>query len=199
MDTELLIATLAFIVPMCFTPGPNNVLCAAHGSQHGFRESLPLIAGMAIGWSTLGLFVGGATVFIEDNKSAFDILTYIGAAYIAYLGYKVATSPPLSSDEAGNDRLGLFTGVMLQLVYGKAWIHFLVLMTAFGGLFGSGFSAKAALVLLNLLFGLPAVMSWAAFGSVLRRVFTTPGSATALNRVMGASLLAVAIWIAMPH
>ena len=199
METDLLIATLAFIVPMCFTPGPNNVLCAAHGSRHGFRESLPLIAGMAIGWSTLGLFVGGATVFIEDNKSAFDILTYIGAAYIAYLGYKVATSPPLSSDEAGNDRLGLFTGVTLQLVNGKAWIHFLVLMTAFGGLFGSGFSAKAALVLLILFFGLPAVMSWAAFGSVLRRVFTTPGSATALNRVMGASLLAVAIWIAMPH
>mgnify|MGYP001160911775 FL=1 len=199
MDTELLIATLAFIVPMCFTPGPNNVLCAAHGSQHGFRESLPLIAGMAIGWSTLGIFVGGATVFIEDNKSAFDILTYIGAAYIAYLGYKVATSPPLSSDEAGNDRLGLFTGVTLQVVNGKAWIHFLVLMTAFGGLFGPGFTAKVALVFLNLLFGLPAVMSWAAFGSVLRRVFTTPGSATALNRFMGASLLAVAIWIALPH
>ncbi len=199
MDLELLIATLAFIVPMCFTPGPNNVLCAAHGSQHGFRGSLPLIAGMAIGWSTLGIFVGGATVFIEDNKSAFDLLTYVGAAYIAYLGYKVATSPPLSSNETEDDRLGLLTGVTLQVVNGKAWIHFLVLMTAFGGLFGPGFAAKVALVVLNLFFGLPAVMSWAAFGSVLRRVFTTPGSATTLNRVMGASLLAVAIWIAMPH
>ena len=199
MDTELLIATLAFIVPMCFTPGPNNVLCAAHGSQHGFRGTLPLIAGMANGLSTLGIFVGGATVFIEDNKSAFDLLTYIGAAYIAYLGYKVAASPPLSSDESEDDRLGLLTGVTLQVVNGKAWIHFLVLMTAFGGLFGPGFQAKVALVVLNLLFGLPAVMSWAAFGSILRRVFTTPGSATVLNRVMGVSLLAVAVWIAMPH
>tara|TARA_Y100001970_G_scaffold57483_1_gene72837 strand:- start:696 stop:1295 length:600 start_codon:yes stop_codon:yes gene_type:complete len=199
MDIELLVATLAFIVPMCFTPGPNNVLCAAHGSQHGFRETLPLIAGMAIGWSTLGLFVGGATVFIEDNKSAFDLLTYIGAAYIAYLGYKVATSPPLSANEEGKDRLGVFTGVTLQIVNGKAWIHFLVLMTAFGGLFGAGFPGKIALVLMNLFFGLPAVMSWAAFGSLLRKAFTSPSSATALNRIMGASLLAVAIWIAMPH
>ena len=62
MDIELLIATLVFIVPMCFTPGPNNVLCAAHGSQHGFRDTLPLIAGMAIGWSALGLFVGGSVL-----------------------------------------------------------------------------------------------------------------------------------------
>ncbi|DAC43618.1 MAG TPA: LysE family translocator, partial [Candidatus Poseidoniales archaeon] len=29
MDTTALIALLVFIVPMCFTPGPNNMLCAA--------------------------------------------------------------------------------------------------------------------------------------------------------------------------
>ncbi|MDC0212839.1 LysE family transporter [Euryarchaeota archaeon] len=143
--------------------------------------------------------MGGATVFIEDNKSAFELLTYFGAAYIAYLGYKVATSPPLSIDEEGDERLGIFTGTTLQIVNGKAWIHFLVLMTAFGGLFGTGFSGKIALVVMNLFFGLPAVMSWAAFGSLLRRAFSTPSSAKNLNRVMGASLLAVAIWIAMPH
>ena len=40
-------------------------------------------------------------------------------------------------------------------------------MTAFGGLFGSGFGDKAMLVLLNLVFGLPAVISWAAFGTLL--------------------------------
>ena len=55
LDLALLLATLAFIVPMCFTPGPNNVLCAAHGSNYGFQRTLPLIAGMGIGWSVLGL------------------------------------------------------------------------------------------------------------------------------------------------
>ena len=66
MDQTLLLATLVFIIPMCFSPGPNNVLCAAHGSQHGFKATLTLISGMAVGWSTLGLFVGGATVFIGE-------------------------------------------------------------------------------------------------------------------------------------
>tara|TARA_B100000959_G_scaffold168698_1_gene176673 strand:- start:267 stop:863 length:597 start_codon:yes stop_codon:yes gene_type:complete len=195
MDDALLIATLVFIIPMCFSPGPNNVLCAAHGSQHGFKETLTLISGMAVGWSILGLFVGGATVFIEDNKEFFDLLTYIGAGYIAYLSFKIATSDPLAEESEENERLGFSTGVAIQFVNGKAWIHFLVLMTTFGALFGTGFAGKALLVLLNVMFGLPAVMSWAAFGTVLRRAFSTPSSAIALNRVMGASLFTVAVWI----
>ena len=199
METDLLLATLAFIIPMCFTPGPNNVLCAAHGSQHGLRGTMPLILGMAIGWSTLGLFVGAATVFIEENKEFFRLLTYVGAAYISYLAYKLATSSPIDTEHDQADRLGFRTGIVLQVVNGKAWIHFLVLMTAFGGLFGTGFAAKALLVLLNLTFGLPAVITWAAFGTLLRRVFSTERSARNLNTAMGVALFAVAVWIAMPH
>lgn len=199
METDLLLATLAFIIPMCFTPGPNNVLCAAHGSQHGLRGTMPLILGMAIGWSTLGLFVGAATVFIEENEEFFQLLTYVGAAYIAYLAYKLATSSPIDTEHDQADRLGFRTGLVLQVVNGKAWIHFLVLMTAFGGLFGTGFAAKALLVLLNLTFGLPAVITWAAFGTLLRRVFSTERSARNLNTAMGVALFAVAVWIAMPH
>ena len=199
METELLLATLAFIIPMCFTPGPNNVLCAAHGSQHGLKGSIPLIAGMAVGWSSLGLFVGAATVFIEENEEFFQLLTYVGAAYIAYLSYKIATSSPIDTEHEQADRLGFRTGMALQIVNGKAWIHFLVLMTAFGGLFGSGFAAKALLVLLNLIFGLPAVVTWATFGTLLRGVFSTEKSAKNLNMAMGAALFAVAVWIALPH
>ena len=140
--------------------------------------------------------MGGATVFIEDNQEFFEILTYIGAAYIAYLSYKIATSDPLDNGSQENERLGFSTGVAIQFVNGKAWIHFLVLMTTFGTVFGSGFVGKALLVLLNVMFGLPAVMSWAAFGTALRRAFSTPTSAVALNRLMGTSLFAVAIWIA---
>ncbi|MEC9477937.1 MAG: LysE family translocator [Candidatus Thermoplasmatota archaeon] len=199
METELLLATLAFIIPMCFTPGPNNVLCAAHGSQHGLKGTLPLIAGMAVGWSSLGLFVGAATVFIEENEEFFQLLTYVGAAYIAYLSYKVATSSPIDTEHKQADRLGFRTGMALQIVNGKAWIHFLVLMTAFGGLFGAGFVAKALLVILNLVFGLPAVITWAAFGTLLRRVFSTEKSAKNLNMAMGVALFAVAVWVAFSH
>ena len=105
MDTDMLVATLVFLLPMCFSPGPNNVLCAAHGSQHGFRGSLTLISGMAVGWSTLGLLVAGATGILEENEAVFDLITYVGVAYIAYLSYKIATSKPLEEGEQSEDCL----------------------------------------------------------------------------------------------
>ena len=198
MDISALLALLAFIVPMCFTPGPNNVLCAAHGSRHGVRKTVPLIGGMAVGWSVLGLGIGAGAVFIEENDSIIQILSYLGAAYIAYLGYKIAMVSSIE-EESAEGVLGPQTGFVLQIVNGKAWIHFVVLMTTFGTIFGTGFEGKVALVLLNLSFGFVAVLSWAAFGTLLRKIFSGEESGIWLNRGLGLLLLLVAVWIALPH
>ena len=198
-DVGALLALLAFIVPMCFTPGPNNVLCAAHGSLHGVRNTLPLIAGMAIGWSILGVGIAASIVFLEENEDVFQIMSYLGAAYIAYLGYKVATRSVIEDEEGGKEVVGPWTGFGLQIVNGKAWIHFLVMMTAFGTTFGTEFEGKILLVLLNLSFGFMAVLSWATFGTLLRKLFSGDESGIWLNRGLGLLLFLVAIWIALPH
>ena len=196
MSVEIpeLIAALVFIIPMCFTPGPNNVLCAAHGSQYGVRNSLSLISGMAVGWSILGLGIAAGATFIEENKIIFQILTYIGAIYMVYLGYKIATSTKVDESDT-DERLGFWTGLTLQMVNGKAWFHFLVLMTTFGTVLGEGYGAKAGLVLLNLSFGFAAVLSWTAFGTGLRKIFSGNESGIKLNQTMGFLLVLVAVWI----
>ena len=199
MNIPALLALLAFIVPMCFTPGPNNVLCAAHGSRHGVRKTVPLIGGMAVGWSILGVGIAAGTTFLEENESIFQIISYLGAVYIAYLGYRVATASVVEDQEEAKDVLGPWTGFVLQIVNGKAWIHFLVIMTTFGDTFGTDFEHKMALVLLNLSFGFPAVLSWTAFGTLLKRIFSDEESGIWLNRVLGLLLFLVAVWIALPH
>ena len=199
MNIPALLALLAFTVSMCFTPGPNNVLCAAHGSRHGVRKTIPLIGGMAIGWSVLGLGIGVSTVFIEENESIIQILSYLGATYIAYLGYKIAMASSIEEKGNAEDVLGPKTGFVLQIVNGKAWIHFVVLMTTFGTVFGTGVEGKVALVLLNLSFGFLAVLSWAAFGTLLRNIFSGEEAGIWLNRGLGLLLFLVAMWIALPH
>jgi hypothetical protein len=72
-------------------------------------------------------------------------------------------------------------------------------MTAFGTIFGAGFEGKIALVLLNLSFGFPAVLSWAAFGTLLKQIFSGEESGIWLNRMLGLLLFLVAVWIAVPH
>lgn len=196
MDAELFVAALLFIVPMCFTPGPNNILCAAHGSQFGVRATLPMMVGMGVGWSTLGLLIGLATGPIERHETVFEALGYVGAAYIAYIGVNVLRSSGVNTEDV-TQRLGFKTGVALQVVNGKAWIHFLVLMTTFGQLFGAGIVSKLLLVLFNLMVGWPAVLTWAAFGSSLRSLFTSERSGKVLNQGFGAALIGVAVYLIM--
>jgi len=52
---------------------------------------------------------------------------------------------------------------------------------------------------LNLFFGLPAVLSWSYFGTILRGFFNTPNKVKWLNYSLGISLFGVALWIALPH
>ena len=144
--------------------------------------------------------VGLAIAAIESNQAIFNALTLVGAGYIAYLGYTIGRAEPKLLDEVDEtDRLGFRTGMLLQFVNGKAWIHFLVLMATWGTLFGTGLLSKVALVALNAFVGYPAVLVWAGFGVGLRRVFTSPQNAKRLNIALGLSLIGVAVWIVLPH
>ena len=195
MNIPLLIAALVFLIPMYITPGPNNILCAAHGSQHGFRATIPLISGFVVGWFLMGLFVALAIDFIEQNTGLLTYLTMIGASYMIYLSYKIATSKPLDDGPSESQRLTPLTGAMLQFVNGKAWIHDIVLLGSFGTIFGTGLLAKMTLIIFSIILCLPFVALWAGFGTFLRNFFTSPESSLLLNRLMGFSLFIVALWL----
>ena len=195
MNIPLLIAALVFLIPMYITPGPNNILCAVHGSQHGFRATIPLISGFVIGWFVMGLFVALTIDFLEQNTGLLTYLTMIGASYMIYLSYKIATSKPLDDGPSESQRLTPLTGAMLQFVNGKAWIHDIVLLGSFGTIFGTGLLAKMALIIFSIILCLPFVALWAGFGTFLRNFFTSPESSLMLNRVMGFSLFIVAVWL----
>ena len=195
MNIPLLIAALVFLIPMYITPGPNNILCAVHGSQHGFRATIPLISGFVIGWFAMGLFVALTIDFLEQNTGLLTYLTMIGASYMIYLSYKIATSKPLDDGPSESQRLTPLTGAMLQFVNGKAWIHDIVLLGSFGTVFGTGILAKMTLIIFSIILCLPFVALWAGFGTFLRNFFTSPESSLMLNRVMGFSLFIVAVWL----
>jgi threonine/homoserine/homoserine lactone efflux protein len=72
-------------------------------------------------------------------------------------------------------------------------------MASWSTLFGVGFGGKVILVAVNGVFGYPAVLTWAAFGMGLRKIFSSPEKARILNGALGLSLVIVAIWVALPH
>ena len=90
MNEADFLALLVFIVPMCFTPGPNNVLCAAHGSRHGVRKTVPLIGGILI-----SLF-GGLTIYFDNPVFIYIKPTIINILFgLALLFGKYFTQEPI--------------------------------------------------------------------------------------------------------
>ena len=198
MDVEELVVMLAFTLPISFLPGPNNLLSAAHSSRYGFKNSLPLISGMVIGWLILGAVVGYGALFIEENQNILNGLTYVGVLYIIYLSYHISTSHSVDNENVSDEKLNIGTGIMLQVVNGKAFIHLLILMTTFGTVFGTTFTSKMIIVALNVGIKLIGWMGWGLFGSALKEKFSDEASSILINRIFGFSLFCVAIWILLP-
>jgi len=198
MDVAELVVMLAFTLPISFLPGPNNLLSAAHSSRYGFKNSLPLISGMVIGWLILGAVVGYGALFIEENQNILNGLTYVGVLYIIYLSYHISTSHSVDNENVSDEKLNIGTGIMLQVVNGKAFIHLLILMTTFGTVFGTTFTSKMIIVALNVGIKLIGWMGWGLFGSALKEKFSDEASGILINRIFGFSLFCVAIWILLP-
>jgi len=198
MDVAELVVMLAFTLPISFLPGPNNLLSAAHSSRYGFKNSLPLISGMVIGWLILGAVVGYGALFIEENQNILNGLTYVGVLYIIYLSYHISTSHSVDNEKVSDEKLNIGTGIMLQVVNGKAFIHLLILMTTFGTVFGTTFTGKMIIVALNVGIKLIGWMGWGLFGSALKEKFSDEASGILINRIFGFSLFCVAIWILLP-
>src|SRR5437879_12447077 len=101
MSQPLLIAFVVFAAVMFFTPGPNNVMLLSSGLTHGFRRTLPHVAGITIGFAFMigAVGLGFGTSFIA-YPVLHTILKYAGVAYLLYLAGLLAMSWPGAQNQA---------------------------------------------------------------------------------------------------
>jgi threonine/homoserine/homoserine lactone efflux protein len=191
MSFQLLLAFFIFATVMSFTPGPNNIMLLSSGLTHGFRRTLPHIAGVAIGFAFMvgAVGLGLGTVFIAYPVLE-DILKYVGAAYLVYLAAMLAISGSPKAGENKRSRPMTFWGAaMFQWVNAKAWVMVIGTITAYAAIarFPWNIVIQTAL---SLLLGLMSTMLWTMFGSALRPLLTSERLVRGFNIVMAALLLA---------
>ena len=99
--TWWLFVVMTFVVSA--TPGPNMLLVMSHGARFGWRKAVMTMAGcMSALLTMMSLSAAGLGAVLHTSPQVFDALRYMGAAYLAYLGYKlwVARAPVAASDAA---------------------------------------------------------------------------------------------------
>ena len=98
MPLDLFAALVVFACVMAFTPGPNNILLAASGVNFGFTRTIPHMAGVAFGFFILLAACAAGLGLVFAAVPALHIaLKVVGAVYMLWLAYKVATAH-LSND-----------------------------------------------------------------------------------------------------
>jgi threonine/homoserine/homoserine lactone efflux protein len=190
MSHQLLFAFVVFAAVMFFTPGPNNIIVLSSGLTHGFRRTLPLIAGITFGVAFMvgAVGLGLGTVFIAFPVLQ-TILKYAGAAYLVYLAAAIAMSGPPKPGEAGRGPMTFWGAVLFQWINVKGWVMVIGTITAYAAI--ASFPWNIAIqTTISLLMGVVATSLWTLFGSALRPVLTSPTAVRIFNVAMAILLLA---------
>lgn len=191
LSERLLVAFVAFVLVMFFTPGPNNIMLMSSGLTHGFRRTLPHMAGVTLGFAFMiaSVGVGLGAVFLAYPVLE-TVLKYAGAAYLLYLAFIIATSAPATAEDAARRAPMTFWGAaMFQWVNGKGWVVVIGTITAYAAIarFPWNILIQTAV---SLAAGAASTVAWALFGSSLRSVRGSGRSVRVFNITMAVLLLA---------
>jgi threonine/homoserine/homoserine lactone efflux protein len=191
MSHQLIIAFIVFAAVMFFTPGPNNVMLLTSGLNHGFRRTLPHMAGITFGFAFMigAVGLGLGTIFIAYPVLQ-TLLKYGGVVYLIYLAAAIALSEPVTASATKQGRPMTFWGaVLFQWINAKGWVMVIGTITAYSAIAAWPWNI-AIQVGLSLILGVLSCTAWAAFGSSLRQVLNSRRAVRAFNIVMALLLLA---------
>lgn len=191
MTTELLLAFIAFAFVTSVTPGPNNMMLLASGANFGLRRSLPHMFGISLGFMLLVASVGlGLGQLFEQVPLLYDVLRYLGAAYLLYLAWKIAGSgAPQDGGKPVGNPFTFLQAAAFQWVNPKAWIMAIGAITTYTP--QENFVVNVLLIAaLFALVNCPSVGLWTVAGSLLRNWLSNARALRIFN--IGMALLLVA-------
>lgn len=191
MTPDTILPLALFVVVSTITPGGATTLATASGAQFGFRRSVPLMTGIAMGLASLAaaaaVGLGGLLLAVPSLQTAMRLA---GSAYLLWLAWKIARSGPPNLRADMGVPTSFLGGACLLWLNPKGWAMALGAAASFAAL-ASGPLQLA--VLLGSAFGLAAAVSlslWCLAGLLLARLLRTDRQWRVLNAGLGLLLVA---------
>ncbi len=199
----LLLFILASAVTIV-TPGPTVLLAMSNGSRHGVRAACWGMAGAVLADLVLiGAVACGLGVLLAASEAAFQIVKWVGAAYLAWLGWKLLRSDaalPAPSARPGDGRpAGLALGLrsfVVALTNPKALLFMSAFLPQFINPAAPLPAQYAILAGVMALMNVATMLAYAALGAQMVRAFQG-GGLRWLNRVCGGLLIGLAGTLAL--
>ena len=159
---------IIYVFVSIFTPGPNNIMSSASSSRIGVKKTLPFMLGVLVGTFIVFIITGILSEIILDNVSVMKrYIGYIGAIYMTYLAFKIATSDSMVDVEEMGTKNLFFVAILLTLINPKA-IIFGLTVTALYTQWRLGFIELLILSTILAVLCFIAVIVWGFFGSLFK-------------------------------
>ena len=184
------LSIILFVISTCVTPGPNNVMLMSSGVNFGIARTMRHVIGINIGFPLMLIAVGlGAGVVFHRYPSLHDVLQVVGAVYMLYLAYRIATASTVDFNAKTAAPLGVMSAALFQWVNPKAWVMAVGAVLTYASVSGSYALDVFVIALLFCVFGSPCSLVWVFFGTFLRRYLARPRALRAFNVAMSVVLV----------
>ncbi|WP_297778086.1 LysE family translocator [uncultured Roseovarius sp.] len=197
MTLELLTALATFCFVTVMTPGPNNVMLMASGTNFGFARSIPHMLGIGLGFPLMVACVGLGVMQVFDLwPLSYTVLKIGSVAYLLYLAWKIAHAAPPRDAETSGKPLTFLQSAAFQWVNPKAWSMALSAIT----LYATGRDLASVLWVSGVYVVVSSVSttSWTLIGQQLRRLLKNQTRLRVFNWLMAALLVATLIPVLWP-
>jgi homoserine/homoserine lactone efflux protein len=201
------LAVLAVFIPTFFfvsiTPGMCMTLAMTLGMSIGVRRTLWMMIGELIGVAIVAIAaVLGVASIMLNYPNLFEILKWVGGAYLAYIGVNMWRSKGKMSIAANKpsdvSRYSLFTqGFVTAIANPKGWAFMISLLPPFISVERD--VAPQLLILLGVIMvtEFTSMMAYAAGGKGLRLFLSRGDNVKWMNRIAGSLMIAVGIWLVL--
>lgn len=200
IDQNSLAMFIAASTALAFAPGPDNIFVLAQsismGRTAGFIITLGLCTGLLVHTAVVAL---GIAAIFQTSVLAFNVLKYIGAAYLLYLAWKAFTARGSGIRPDGEPRLSRASlyrrGIIMNVTNPKVSLFFLAFLPQFAD--PANGSITIQLILLGFVFILVTLSVFGLIsqlaGAIGDRLARSGRWEDALNRIAGTvfALLAV--------
>jgi len=189
MNFEILSALTIFAFVSSITPGPNNLMLMNSGANFGFKQTIPHMLGVGLGFTFMVLLVGLGVIQLFDRfPLSYDILKVLSIVYLVYLAFKIATSTGNLEQKSSNSTPFTFVqAALFQWVNPKAWTMALTSISIY-----APSKSLTAVLLVAIVFGivnLPCISSWIMLGQKIQVILTDQKRLRVFNITMALLLI----------
>ena len=199
MNWQLFSAFLVITVVLFLTPGPIVTLVISTGARQGARAAILTVAGATIGNAVLLTCIAfGLNWILKTSAEVFEILKWIGAAYLVWLGIQAwrhasaVVEPP-----APRGHVHAMRGFLVAITNPKSIAFFTAFLPQFiDPALPAGFQLLVMSVC-SVVMGFVLDCGWGAAAAAGRAFFMKPQHNKLLGRISAVMLVGGGIWLSL--